>query len=1046
MPDSTPFLTAAVPEKKRSARRRPQESRSSRSPFHIVPWEDDFLQRIHALVNERTGGRPGKAVIVFPLNRPRRYLLDLYHQQLSGPTMLPHIINAGQLIQSCLESWTRTVPRMAGTLDQVALVKESVQAVGSHAPKGSAIAKLARDLEAEDGMVRFFPWGVRLARILGECAGQMIEAADLHHVEDSVADYAAALLGSLRAIQTDYRARILRQGLSTPGLEAQRAAQLAGASPDLPLKLRGRVVILAGFVRLTAAEDALFRYLWEHGAEVCLHTDPALLSGRAHWSCGEHRDWLKRWNAQAQLLGEQRQHEPAMHFYAGYDLHSQLAELRRELTDAPATGKSRAVVLSHDALLMPTLHHIPEKNINISLGYPLERSLLARLVERMLLVRESMDAQGRVRWKPLMDLLRHPYVRMLRVEPPDDRTAEGQSAPDEQKGPLSPRTTADGQIEAAPEALRPFLMLMERALRKGTRMVDPLECATELLDDELGNLDGRPQLEGLSEASGALLERVLRVLVADWRELNTLSTLAERLRALCQLLLENGRHIWPRFPLDAECLARLMQNVIPELADNALSQETLSLDSLFAILRQSLAEQRVPFEADPLTGLQILGTLETRLLHFDRVYMLDLTEDALPGAPTRDPLLPDSLREMLGLPNSDRRDMLAAHTFHRLIAGAEDVFLYWQEGVQSSGLMDGKKLRSRFVEEAVWRVEQREGRRLRAGEGPLKAAVFPMTAPVIARDGCIERTPDIDAGMDALLAKPLSPSRLDEYLACPASFFYKYVCGLREQDEVPEGDDYLGVGTMLHTVLERAFAPYVGKILHAGDISADRLAELFREELDKSGLIDALPAQSRFMLEAAGPKRLRDFLDHQPDITEVLQLEHEASAAFDTGERRFTLNGTLDRIDRRDDGLVILDYKSGNTSKKPRSSFWNDEDLWRRMRDWHPEGSDPLADLADSLPSLQLPCYLYLCGHDPRMADLLRLSSLVDAAWVQLADKGEEISLLGDDVNEEERCVIIDKRIPELLAFVLRHMEKAKRFEPHRTRRCERCPYRMHCA
>ncbi len=48
------------------------------SPFQIVPWDDDFMLRVHDLVRDMTGGRPGKAVIVFPLNRPRRYLLDIY--------------------------------------------------------------------------------------------------------------------------------------------------------------------------------------------------------------------------------------------------------------------------------------------------------------------------------------------------------------------------------------------------------------------------------------------------------------------------------------------------------------------------------------------------------------------------------------------------------------------------------------------------------------------------------------------------------------------------------------------------------------------------------------------------------------------------------------------------------------------------------------------------------------------------------------------------------------------------------------------------------
>lgn len=1026
MTDLSLLSSGPAPRKGRTPRAAQQKGRS---PFRIVPWSDDFLLRIHSLVDELTDGHPGKAVIVFPLNRPRRYLLDIYRKNCGRPTMLPHIVNAGQLIQLCLESWTRTVPRMAGTLDQVALVKESVQAVASSAPAGSPLAILARELNAEDGMVRFFPWGVRLARLLDECAGHMVEANDLLHVEDSVSDYAAALLGSLRSIQEDYRSRIISRGMSTPGLESQRAALMAGASPDLPLKLQGKKLIIAGFVRLTASEEKLFRYLWENGAEICLHTDPAILENTGHWSCGEHRSWLKRWKAGSVLMGERQDKSPDIHFFAGYDLHSQLLELKQELERAPHPEQSRAVVISHDSLLMPTLHHIPEKNINISLGYPLERSLLARLVERLLQARESMDTQGRVRWKPLMDLMRHPYVRMLCVNTPASEMLEADA----------------GEIHP----LRPFLMHMEYALRRGSRMVDAADFTANLLDNVLGDYDHKdkdlPPIDGANEKNGALLTNVVKTLVSDWKDVDTLSELADRLRALCQLLLEQGRHIWQRFPLDAECMARLMQNVIPELADNALSHEKLSLESLFSILRQSIAEQRVPFEADPLTGLQILGTLETRLLRFDRVYMLDLTEDALPGAPARDPLLPDSLRDMLGLPNSDRRDMLAAHTFHRLLAGAKEVFLYWQEGVQSSGIMDAKKQRSRFVEEAIWRVEQREGKRIQAGEGPLRAATFPISAPPAVEDTPVLRTEEIDRRMDELLKKPLSPSRLDEYLACPMRFFHKHVCALREVDEVPEGDDYPAVGTMLHNVLHRAFEPYLGRFLRPGDISEERLDALFREELAASKLRDSLPAQSRFMLEAAGPYRLREFLKHQPELTEVLQLEQKSTAELMVGDRRYVLSGQLDRLDRRDDGLIILDYKSGRTSKSPRREFWHDENLWQSMRDWIPGMPDPLPELADSLPSLQLPCYLYMCGHDPKYAGMLRLSPLADAAWVQLADGGEEVSLMGAKVEEEERWSIREERIPELLSFVLRHMAESREFRPRRTNACERCAYQKTC-
>ena len=608
------------------------------SPFQIVPWDDDFMLRVHDLVRDMTGGRPGKTVIVFPLNRPRRYLLDIYRREADRPMLLPHIINSGQLVQTCLESWTRSVPRMAGTLDQVAVLKECLLELSSQEEEGSPLARLARSLDDDDGMARFYPWGVRLAHLLDECAGHMVEASDLLHVDDMVAPYAAALLGSLSRIQERYRSALRSRGLSTAGLEAQHAAQLAGASPDLPLKLQGKCVVLAGFVRLTRAEDKLFRYLWEHGARVCLHTDPEILSGAGHWSCAEHREWLSRWKARGEVLGESRGREPVIHFHAGYDLHSQLLELKKELETHPHPEESRAVVITHDSLLMPTLHHIPEKSINISLGYPLERSLLA-------------PACGT------------PHGNAPRHERRRPRSLEKLHGAHPSPVRAHARRARVRRRRRGPCRFAPFFPVWKPDCAPESRMVDAGACTSDLV--------GRHSRRSGRQASGGRAQRSDRPASGKgWWTRSSRSggiwkrwkTWPARLRELCQLLLEYGAHIWPRFPLDAECLARLMQGVIPELSDNAMSGEYLSLESIFSIVHQNLAEQRVPFEADPLTGLQILGTLETRLLHFDRVYLLDMTEDALPGAPARDPLLPDNLRPLLGLPDNSRRDMLAAHT------------------------------------------------------------------------------------------------------------------------------------------------------------------------------------------------------------------------------------------------------------------------------------------------------------------------------------------------------------------------------------------------
>src|SRR5699024_1352448 len=115
-----------------------------------------------------------------------------------------------------------------------------------------------------------------------------------------------------------------------------------------------------------------------------------------------------------------------------------------------------------------------------------------------------------------------------------------------------------------------------------------------------------------------------------------LGGLADALSGLCDTLLvygsgngENGADngkadIWSRFPIDAECVFRLMQRIIPALKDNGMADTPLPWPLMQAMLLELVRAERVPFEADPLTGLQVLGMLETRPLKFSRVFLVDV--------------------------------------------------------------------------------------------------------------------------------------------------------------------------------------------------------------------------------------------------------------------------------------------------------------------------------------------------------------------------------------------------------------------------------------
>lgn len=182
-----------------------------------------------------------------------------------------------------------------------------------------------RDLDRPGGMARFLPWGMRLAALLEECANQMAEIRPLDAV-DGVLPFAAACW-RICGINDEWLKSMREAGLSTRGLEAGQTALAAREEPPLPPALEGRALFLAGFVRLTASEDMLFRC--SVGARRAY-----LPAQRSRRDPGRRALVLRRSpGLDTRLERRGGTGLPSFRkcagypFFAGYDLHSQLAEL-----------------------------------------------------------------------------------------------------------------------------------------------------------------------------------------------------------------------------------------------------------------------------------------------------------------------------------------------------------------------------------------------------------------------------------------------------------------------------------------------------------------------------------------------------------------------------------------------------------------------------------------------------------------------------------------------------------------------------------------------
>ena len=679
-----------------------------------------------------------------------------------------------------------------------------------------------------------------------------------------------AIWKTLGPIYRRFRERLSSLGIAYNGMVQRAAAdRIRGGGFVFP---EPRRYVVAGFNALSECEKRLFGFLataaetdfyWDYDSYY--KDDPEQEAGmfvRSNVAQFPPRTELRHDNMQGekQVVSVAAVSNAVQCKYAAAILAG-LARRRREEDPGiaagarPALGKETAVVLTDENLLLPLLYALPADIGRVNVTMGF----------------------------PLRQSLAYTFVERL-VELQNHRRCKG-----------------DGctfyHADVAGILAHPYVAECDAAL-------------TRTMHEEIVR-DRRISVDAAWLGRNELLKRIFTP-AATWRELS--DYMLDVVAAVARQPYEgdDARQRVEFLAVIAEQVTKL-RNSLDE-CDIDLTAEVYT-----SLLRRHLQTLRIPFEGEPLEGIQIMGILETRNLDFENVIILSMNDDNFPGNHmAQASFIPYNLRAAYELPTPEHHEGVYAYYFYRLIQRAKTVHMLYCSHADDTSTGEP----SRYI----YQLDYESGfdvRKVEVGVDVNLAETAPIEVP--KDEGVMVR---LERFVDAQSPATLSPTAFFRYVACPLRFYFHSIARLEADDEISEEVDAPMFGTILHAAVQTLYARIAGEA-HPGEtlramIRTGEVAQAVEAAINQNYLQDKHATAEDYsgnllLVKDIVIRYLRGGVmpyDAAHDAFSVSGLEEPVAYPFRfrAGGRDLEMKfaGIADRIDTLDDGaLRVVDYKTG---------------------------------------------------------------------------------------------------------------------------------------
>lgn len=455
----------------------------------------------------------------------------------------------------------------------------------------------------------------------------------------------------------------------------------------------------------------------------------------------------------------------------------------------------------------------------------------------------------------------------------------------------------------------------------------------------------------------------------------------------------------------------------------------LDINAFIRLFNRIVQSIRVPFSGEPLEGIQIMGVLESRNLDFEHIYFLSISEDNFPGGANSQSFIPYNIRKAYGLPTLEQRDAIYAYLFNRLLQRSQQMHLMYNS--DNSGGKGGEPSRYLLQLQYELGIQSQKVQLQSLNQDPQAASAVPIT---------IEKNEAIRDILKSYSSNRfLSASALKIYLDCRLKFYFRYIAGLKERDEVSEDLDAADFGNILHHVMEKLYGKVVGQRLDSNKIFLLKkdIAKLIREEFaelygKKEDSADFEFEGRNIIIRDVVKRMVIQILNYDakiaPFTVKKVEGEFEYAVPIENGEK-IRIQGSIDRLDEKEDTIRVIDYKSGGDEVK----FPNVESLFDRNHDKR-NGA-----------AMQTLFYSYLFIKNEEYDGLKNvIPGLYNGKGLFKPDFSEKLKLAGKDLNNAEILMEdFEKGLKEILSEIFISDQSFNQTE--KLEKCTYCPYKTIC-